>query len=467
MGNEALGPFYCPSQECRRDQGGHNFGDAKRFYLHWNSAHKPRCPRTDCKYSLQDLSKSTESYFLRHWTTHFSELSTGKSTCGKCGREFANSNNRDRHVAKCESNSADDNQTITEVTVNDLEPDLVSNFAEYAAPDLNPEAWPGTNANGVLVNDLSYDAGPSRLGECMSSFVWLGEPSLEQVVASPALRLQPTDSTSNQGHDYASFEQMLASPLPQHPFPGLVIDQCVMSQPQDTNALSSSRKRAIENTAFHMSKRHRSIMDGVGNLSQSYTGFDLCMESAEPGEVLLAEAPESTALRESDIVPESTIMRTQVHSARSVAVTNGVDALATSATSMTTLPLKPFKQYTLLEWITPSSSSKHIQIHKQTAAVKTLVRSTSCIQASSYDHYTWIRRLTRKSRKITVATSLLVNDVLVSKKTRFPRVSNTEMATSSPRRPLPFAWPNRLTSCRSSTTTLPFSSYVQRATTMK
>lgn len=63
MGDDAHRPFHCPSQECQLDQGDLDFGDAKRFYLHWFSTHKPRCPRTDCKYSLQDLSKSTESYF--------------------------------------------------------------------------------------------------------------------------------------------------------------------------------------------------------------------------------------------------------------------------------------------------------------------------------------------------------------------------------------------------------------------
>src|SRR4051812_16974122 len=92
--NEALTAFRCPARECGHDESSPGFDDAKSFYVHWLSTHKPRCPRADCRYSIQDLSKTTESYFLRHWTTHFPKLNTSKSTCGKCGRQFANTNNR-------------------------------------------------------------------------------------------------------------------------------------------------------------------------------------------------------------------------------------------------------------------------------------------------------------------------------------------------------------------------------------
>jgi len=441
MSDDVYGPFHCPAQECQRDQGDLDFGDAKRFYLHWVSTHKPRCPRTNCKYSLQDLSKSTESYFLRHWSSHFPNLNTNKSACGKCGREFANANNRDRHAAKCEGNAADANRIVTEATGNDLEPDLVANLTGYVAPNLGSHDLPETATRWNLIGDVSYDARPSHLEDCTSSFAWLGEPSLGQEVTVPALSFQPTNTTANPENDYASFEQLLASPLPQHPFPGLAIDQCVMSQPEDTNALSSSRKRAIEHTAIHMSKRHQSIMDRVGNLSENFTDLDTYTETVEPSEVLLAEQPGRNALGESDIAPESMILGSQVHNPTIVTVANSVDTLTASATSMTTLPLRPLKHYTRLEYIyrsTQSSTSKHIEIRKKTAAVKTFVLSTSYPQASSYDHYTWIRKLTREPRKITDATSLLVNDILVSKRTRYPRVSAAKIVAYSPLTPLFF-----------------------------
>ncbi|GAB7331330.1 hypothetical protein MBLNU13_g02769t1 [Cladosporium sp. NU13] len=166
-------------------------------------------------------------------------------------------------------------------------------------------------------------------------------------------------------------------------------------------------------------------MDGVGNLIENHSDFDPYTQTAEPGEVLLAEPPERDAHRESDVALESMVLVSQAHTSTSVAVTNGVDALTAPATSMTTLPLRPFKRYTLLErsyHCSQCSKAENIEVHKKTAAVKTLVRSTSCFQASSYDHYTWIRKLTRKHRKITDATSLLVNDILVSKRTRYPRI---------------------------------------------
>lgn len=416
MSDEAHGPFHCPAQECQRGQGNLDFGDAKRFYLHWVSTHKPRCPRTNCKYSLQDLGKSTESYFLRHWSSHFPDLNTGKSVCGKCGREFVNTNNRDRHAAKCESNTADANRTITEATANDLEPDLVTNLTGYAAQDLGFEGRPEANAHWDNIDDLSYDAGPSHLGVCMSSWAPLDEPSLEQEVTVPSLSLQPTNPTTNPQHDYASFEQMLASLLPQHLFRGIAIDRCATTEPEDTNALSSSSKRAIEDTAVHISKRHHSTIDRVGDLSESFTCTDPHTEAAEPGEFLFAEASGRTTFGQSGNIPESFISDSLARAPRKNVATSGVDGLTASASSTLTFPLRPLKKYDLLEYSyygTQSSQAKHIEIYKKIAAVKTAVRSTSCLQASSYDHYTWIRKLTRKPRKITDATSLLVNDILV------------------------------------------------------
>jgi hypothetical protein len=418
MGNDAYGPFNCPAQECQRDQGGHDFGDAKRFYLHWVSTHKPRCPRTDCKYSLQDLSKSTESYFLRHWSSHFPELNTARSACGQCGRDFPNANNRDRHATNCVGNAADANRMITEATAHELEPDLSAYLTGHvASAPKRPD----------LVNGLSYDAGLSQPEEHTSSSAWLDERSFEHTIAVPALSLQPTNLAVDLGCDYTNFEQMLASTPQQSPFPGLAIAQSATKLGQDADTLSSSRKRGIEETTTHTSKRHQSIMNGIGNLSESFTRTDSYTETAELGEVPPAGVSGRTVFGESNMASESMIPESQMRALMNVVVTNGADALMTSATSMTTLPLRPRRQYALLGYCyhrAQPSKSKHVEVHKKFMAVNTFVQSTSCLQASPHDHHTWIRKLTRKRRNVIDATSLLVNDVLVSKKTRYSRVRN-------------------------------------------
>lgn len=268
---------------------------------------------------------------------------------------------------------------------------------------------------------------------CGSSWAPPDEPSLEQAVTIPvpALSLQPTDPTADPENDYTSFGQMLTSTLPQHPFPVLASDPCAMTQPEDTNALPSSRKRAIEDTATHISKRHQSILDRVDTLDERFTCPDAYTEAAEPGESLFAEVSGCTTLGESDNIPKSVILESLARTPRNFVATNGVDALTTSARSTITLPLKPLKDYALLEYSfydKQSSKTKDIEIRKQTVAVKTFVRSTSCPQASSYDHHTWIRKLTRKPRKITDTTSFFINDIFVSKRTRRPRVRTAEIA---------------------------------------
>ena len=180
--------------------------------------------------------------------------------------------------------------------------------------------------------------------------------------------------------------------------------------------------------------RHQSILERVGNLSESFTCTDAYTEAAEPGEFLFAEVSGRTTFGESDNLPESVISESLARAPSEVVAINDVDTLTASASSTLTVPSRSLKTYGLLEYSyhgTKSSRAKQTEIYKKIAAVKTYVRSKRCLQASSYDHYTWIRKLTRKPRKITDATSLLVNDILVSKRTRYPRVSTVEILVLS------------------------------------
>lgn len=311
MDDDALGPFSCPAQACQRDRVPPDFGDSKRFYLHWSSTHKPRCPRTDCKYSLQDLSKSTESYFVRHWSTHYPNLNAGKSACGKCGHQFANANNRDRHAAKCGDDTAGANWPSTAMPGHELESELFAGLSGHIVSDLGAQERSEGVANPDYIGSLSYDIGLSPLEESASSWIWPSEPSLEQAVTFPALSLQSTDPTLDLEHEYSSCEQMLASPLQQCPFPGLTIDQSVTMHPQDAKMLSSSRKREIEDTMAHMSKRQQVYKDGVGNLSESLARTEPHSETAEPDNLMFAGALERTAIRDSNNVVESMLQQTR------------------------------------------------------------------------------------------------------------------------------------------------------------
>jgi hypothetical protein len=136
-------PFRCPAQGCHDVEQGSTFGDAKRFYLHWCSTHKPRCPRTDCKFSLKELSKTTESYFLRHWTTHFPELKPGQIACAKCGRHFANTSNRDRHAIKCVGGTSGDNRVVAEEAGHGYDLDATLDAVRPIAQEIDPHNWSG------------------------------------------------------------------------------------------------------------------------------------------------------------------------------------------------------------------------------------------------------------------------------------------------------------------------------------
>jgi hypothetical protein len=401
------------------------------------------------------LKNSTQFDFLRHWSTHFPELNTSRSTCERCGREFANASNRNRHAAVCEGNTANANRTITEAPALELEPDLSANLTEPVdanrtitqapalelEPDLSANLTEPVDANRTTTeapalerephllanliepvvstpewldvdNGSANDAWLSQPEVQMSFSPWLNVPSLEQAFANPTLSLQPANPTADLCHNYTNFGQMPASTLQQCPFPGLAIDRFVTEHAENANMPSSSRKRGIDE-ATHPSKRYQSIMNGVGNRSESLSRADPYTETAELGEVPLAGISGRTVFGVSNIVSESMIPESQVRAPKNVVVS-----------SMTTLP-RLLRQYDLLHSCyhsVPSSESEHLEVHRQIVAVKTFVRSTSSLQPSSHDNHAWIRRITRERQNITDETSFLVNNILVSKKTRCSRV---------------------------------------------
>lgn len=429
MGDDAHIPFRCPAQECQRGQVYLDVGDAKRFYLHWHATHKPRCPRTNCKYSLQDLSKTTESYFLRHWATHFPELKTGKSACGKCGQEFANANNRDRHALKCEGRTSVANISVTETAGLDLEHDLVTNPIRAVAPDFDSNEWLGVVADPDLVNDFLHGADSSLLEDLTTSEVQNVEPSDEPAFGFPEPSTQLTSLFANFENDYNIFERVIASSLPQSPPSGTIV-QSVLELPQDTPEQYCSESSTDQGSAthpgwpmkmsndLHPSSRKRTIEDATTQISkrrQCVIGIDDSSNLSE-----------STTLRgmSTDTV-KSTIPQSSLYTRELTRTTNDINAPMISTRQTMTLPLRPVKRYVCLEescYNEQSSTSGHIDIHKQVVAVKAFLPSTNGLREVSYDHHTWIRKLKRKPRKTTDTTSLLVNDILYSKKTRYPRV---------------------------------------------
>ena len=463
MSDDTGRPFHCPAQECQQDQAGLDFGDAKRLYIHWISRHKPRCPRTDCKYSVQDLSKTSKSYFLRHWSTYFPHLNTGKSACDKCGRPFPNAANRDRHATKCGGQTTDAIRSVEEATYHELELEHAPHVNEHAGPKLGAQEWSETIPDPRSDVHILYEVGVPPHGELMPLTASPGEPSLGQTFV-PTPRSQLSNPITDSEYDYAMFEKLLASPWPCQPFPDLAHDQRVFEDVSETTALytenladrsldihpslsmevpgempSSSRKRVLDDTTMLTSKRHQPFTDDVGSLIKGFAHTDVQADVATSNRSAFARASESTTFQGSNDILQPTVSKSQ--SRVSTNANNAHhDAPVASSTFTTSLPLRPFRQYTPLVdgyYREHASKSRYIEVRKQVIAVKTYDQSTGCSREVSCEHHTWVRKLVRKPREITDATSLLVNDILVSKKTRYPRVRDpwegrlisTEVAT--------------------------------------
>ena len=448
MVGDTLGPFSCPAQACRRDGVAPEFENTKRFYLHWNSAHKPRCPRTDCPYNSQDLSKPTKWNFVRHWSTHFPELAVNKSACGKCQKLFPNASDRDRHAAKCEGGAAAANRSST--SSRELEIEDVAGPNGQAAPDLHSEEWIETIADPNHASSLPHTLLMSSIGDSTSSGTCPGELSFEQAVTIPTFSSQLVNPFASPTHDFTAFDQMHPSSPLQHLFPHVAQGQRAFGRPQEANAPytgsrsnhgsnkhslrpvtvpegtpSMSRKRANEDSSVHASKRHRSSMENVGNVSASFSCTETHLGIAGSGQIPFAGASGGTMFYEIDTVLEPVIPDSETHIPEAIVLTNGNDAISSSSKFASIRPRasrKPHTQFECISHSTTVSSSPHVEAQKRIVAVKTTLSFIGGRQETTRDLHTWIRKLTHKRRKTADTTSLRVNDILVSKKTRYPRV---------------------------------------------
>jgi hypothetical protein len=347
MGEDTLEPFRCPAQECHDDEQDLTLEDAKRFYLHWYSAHKPRCPRTDCKFSLKDLSKTTGSYFLRHWATHFPELKIEQSACSRCGRCFANANNRDRHASRC-------NGSVPEADRADAEPTIRQRIMEHPAgqvqtcdPRMDWTDWyKDTTAPDCFDTILDDQQMAALLRDYELPSFWADEPSSLPKVTVPIRQPQISTWTAESGSDYTVIEQTFVTSVP----------QISSSEPEQST-------RVVE---------LNQVMD------EDYTGSFTHQTSG-------TQRSESTT--STHCMPSNSLKRTY-------------------------------------EGGTTESAKRHqsdeIHIGHQSAGSK--LSKPLC--RVSYEDYTWKRKLTcepciKCKRHVS---RVLINDVLISKKTRFPRV---------------------------------------------
>jgi hypothetical protein len=448
MGDATFEPFCCPVQGCNNNGQSRKFGDAKHFYLHWYSTHKPRCPRTDCKFSLKDLSKTTESYFSRHWATHFPELKSEQSACDKCGRHFANANNRDRHVARCTSGTSGDDRIVAEETGHEFDLDAALDAVGATAPENDPFDWSGLmgdqGPSGTLLSE-----GMSFLNEFALPSVCMVEPSSMTTVAPPISTRHDAVSTVNLDFGYTMVGQTSASSLPHDPFSLHVQGPRVVELEEelannfsganldhmfDPNmfevttgadaAASNPRKRLWGGETTQREKRHQTVVIDADHSNASFNLLGPHRRDADPEEIWLSREMEGSMTQGSSFPLESTVPGQHQSKALSFQITDDHDYPLSHSTVSGSLPLRIRRVYTQKTWTRTVSKqqSRCVRRSKQLIAVKSCIRTATGHQQISYDHWIWVQKVVHRSRSTTDTTSFLVNNVLVSKKTRFPRV---------------------------------------------
>lgn len=353
-------------------------------------------------------------------------------------------NNRDRHAARCEGDLAGAKEPPAAVPDHELQLEPVTRLTGHEVPKSGSEECTDAIADPDPVSNPTQEVRPSPFGELTSSVMRPEEPSVERADTVPASSLQLVGPFEGSVYDYTLFEQMLASPPSHHSFPsvaqgqpnaaysgGLTNHQSVQHLVRPTTlpdgSTYSSRKRAVEGTMIHASKRHRSESKDVGNISASFNSTETHPGIAGPFEVSIAEASENTTSREINTVLEPVIAYSQLPVPATVILADNENYASCSSTLTSILAPIPLKPQTHFEYISYSrtvSGSPHIVERIKIVAVKTTFPIIGGRRERTHDHHKWIRTLTRKPRKVTDATSLWVNDILVSKKTRFPRVRN-------------------------------------------
>jgi hypothetical protein len=283
---------------------------------------------------------------------------------------------------------------------------------------------------------------PSHLEELTSSGTWPDASSINQAVAIPAPSLQLGNSVEGSVFDSTVFQQMLASPPSRHQFPSVAQGELMFhaNAAYTTNHqsgqhslrpttmpdgwISNSRKRALEGTVIHASKRHRSGSNDAGNVGASFNSTKTHPGITGPLKVSCAGASRSYTSREINTVLEPVIANSQQPIAATLVLADNVKS-ASSSSTFTGIPipttLKPHTQFECIYYSSTVCESPYIVEQTKIIAVKTTL-SIGGRRETTHDHHEWIRTLTREPREITDETFLRVNDILVSKKTRFPRV---------------------------------------------
>jgi hypothetical protein len=270
----------------------------------------------------------------------------------------------------------------------------------------------------------------------------------EQAVTVPPSSLQPVDPFAGSDYDFTAFAQMLASSSPWYSFPGSAQGQRAFGRLQDADAaytasltshqsmqyslrpttisdgvIFNSRKRAVDDTAFQVSKRHRPRFNNAENLGASFSCTETYPDLAGPVKVSSAGAAGSTMFRETDSLLEPSIPEPQLH----IPTYNNDDNYAASSSSMTVgirppTSLKPHIHFKRLSYSRNVPRSPHNKVRTRICAIKTTLSVSSGRRETTRARYTWTRKLIREPRKIEDVTTLFINNIYFKSWKREPRV---------------------------------------------
>lgn len=416
-GTDTRAPFRCPARECRNGQLGTDFGDTKHFYRHWYDTHQPRCPRTDCRFHNQKLSKATQFYFLRHWRRHYPELLASRSKCGKCERLFVNAANRDRHARKCNVSST----TFAGPTQQD--------FNKLCATEQVPAFNAGTAFDDVFNDWLPDSDNPnaSSLAQGGTQTTLLdisdGPPSWPTEVSHPSAEL------ISGKNDHLNLATTSKDPINTRP------RQHMASESREwllgLDIAPASRKQKTKWAGYVQHAADLTPGDWLSDTSWHRLGLpghegttDMDTMSEQDAQLQNQESRKynfgSSGLS-LDLSPLSTPEKRESAGHQQKM---GIDCRV-----IDDLPMRIRRHYApdrrSTQWTEKRSKSRHVTKHKQVVAVISYVPSQTGYREVSSDEQVWIHKIIRKldhnHPNIIETTSVIVNNVLNSK-TKYPRV---------------------------------------------
>jgi hypothetical protein len=192
---------------------------------------------------------------------------------------------------------------------------------------------------------------------------------------------------------------------------------------------SSSRKRPWggEETT-QRKKRHQTVATGADHFDASFSFSDTHPGADNPGASQISPGILGSMSQGGGFPLESAAPITPQRTSVSFQITDDCDYSVSRSALSGSLPLKTPKQYKWEGWTDTVSEqqSRYIRQSRQLIAVRSLIQTAAGHQQVSYDYHTWIHKLVHGSRRTTDTTAILINNVLVSKKTRFPRVCDFE-----------------------------------------